>query len=39
MKPHGTLFLTLSDVRSLLSFKDYVRVVEEAFGARLSSLR
>jgi len=32
MKPPGTLLLKLSEVRTLLPFKEYVRVVEEAFG-------
>jgi len=32
MKAHGTLLLNLSDVRSLLPFQEYVRVIEQAFG-------
>jgi alanine dehydrogenase len=31
MKPEGTLLLRRSEVRSLLLFEDYVRVVEQAF--------
>jgi alanine dehydrogenase len=32
LKPRGTLLLTRSDVRSLVPFDEYVRVVEQAFG-------
>jgi alanine dehydrogenase len=32
LKPFGTMLLTRSAIRSLMTFEEYVRVVEEAFG-------